>query len=203
VTLNVSHVMAALAVPFMFSAVKLHREYFGDGAMRELAPLSPAVRLGAQRILVVGTGRMAADDGARSASKAYPSLAETGGHVLSGIYVDSLSADIERMGQLNRLSALVPEEVRQREGLPWRPIELMVIQPSARVDLIAATLADDLPWTVRTLLRGMGVRDGAGGAFASYLLFETRYIAQLIDLGYRDAMARQDELAAFLNLDKT
>jgi NTE family protein len=202
VPLSVKHVMASLAVPFMFSAVKLHREYFGDGAMRELAPLSPAVRLGAKRILVIGTGRMAAEDGTRSASAGYPSLAETAGHVLSGIYIDSLSADIERMEQMNRLSANIPAEVMQREELPWRPIELMVIQPSERLDVLAANMAGDLPWAVRTLLRGMGVRDAAGGAFASYLLFEVRYIRYLIDLGYRDTLARLGEISAFLDLDR-
>ncbi len=202
VALNVGHLMASMAVPFLFPAVKLHREYFGDGAMRELAPLSPAVRLGAERILVIGSGRMAAGDGDRSPSKAYPSLAETAGHVLSGLYVDSLAADIERMGQVNRLAARIPEEVRQREGLRWRPIDVMVIQPSERLDMLAASMVADLPWPVRTLLRGMGVRDNAGGAFASYLLFEARYIRYLIDLGYRDAMARRGELSAFLGLDK-
>jgi NTE family protein len=203
VPLSVKHVMASMAVPFMFSAVKLHREYFGDGAMRELAPLSPAVRLGAQRILVIGTGRMAVEDGARASSKAYPSLAEMSGHVLSGIYVDSLSADIERMGQINRLSARIPDDLRQREELPWHPIDLLVIQPSERLDVLAARMAADLPWAVRTLLRGMGVHDNAGGAFASYLLFETRYIRALIDLGYRDALARLGEISTFLDLDRT
>jgi NTE family protein len=203
VALNVRHVMASMAVPFMFSAVKLHREYFGDGAMRELAPLSPAVRLGAKRILVIGTGSMAASDGDRASSNAYPTLAETAGHVLSGIYVDSLAADIERMGQVNRLSARIPDALGQTDGLPWRPIELMVIQPSERLDVLAANMANDLPWAVRVLLRGLGVRDNAGGAFVSYLLFEARYIRQLIDLGYRDAMARRDQIVAFLNLDNT
>jgi NTE family protein len=201
VALNIGHVMASMAVPFLFPAVKLHREYFGDGAMRELAPLSPAVRLGAERILVIGTGRMAAGDGDRSLSKAYPSLADISGHVLSGIYIDSLAADIERMSQVNQLSARISDEVRQREGLSWRPIELMVIQPSERLDILAARMASDLPWAVRMLLRGMGVRDNAGGAFASYLLFEARYIRHLIDLGYRDAMVRRSEITAFLDLD--
>ena len=203
VALSVQHVMASMAVPFMFSAVKLHREYFGDGAMREVEPLSPAIRLGAERILVVGTGNMVADSGDRPASNGYPSLAQTAGHILSGIYVDSLSADIERMDQVNRLLARVPDEIRQRDGITWRPIELMVIQPSERLDLIAMRMTSELPWAVCTLLRGMGVRDETGGAFASYMLFEALYSRQLIDLGYRDAMARRSELVTFLNLDNT
>ncbi|HZV53392.1 MAG TPA: patatin-like phospholipase family protein [Rhodocyclaceae bacterium] len=199
VALSTEHVMASMAVPFMFPAVKLHREYFGDGAMRELAPLSPAIRLGAERILVISTGRMASGESDRSSSNHHPTLAETAGHVLSGIYADCLSADIERMGQVNRLVARIPRDVRQREKLPWRPIELMVIEPSERLDLMAAHHVRDLPWAVRALLRGIGTR--GNGALASYLLFEAAYTEKLIDLGYRDAMSRRGEIATFLDLD--
>lgn len=203
VALEVDHVMASMAVPFLFPAEKLHREYFGDGAMRELAPLSPAIRLGADRILVIGTGRMADLDSERWRSRGRPTPAETAGHVLAGIYVDRVTTDIERMSQVNRLTARIPPEVREREGLPWRPIDLMVVQPTERLDTLAATLLDELPWAVRTLLRGMGVRNDAGGALLSYLMFEAAYTRRLIDLGYRDAMAQRGELNVFLDLDKT
>lgn len=203
VTLGVDHVMASMAVPFLFPAEKLHREYFGDGAMRELAPLSPAIRLGADRILVIGTGRMADIDSERWRSRGRPSPAETAGQVLAGIYVDRVTADIERMSQVNRLAARIPPDVREREGLPWRPVDLMVIQPTERLDTLAATLLDELPWAVRSLLRGMGVRNDAGGALLSYLLFEAAYTRRLVDLGYRDAMAQRGELNVFLDLDKT
>jgi NTE family protein len=202
VALTVDHIVASMAVPFLFPAEKLHREYFGDGAMRELAPLSPAVRLGADRILVIGTGRMADQDSERWRSRGRPSLAETAGHVLAGIYVDRVTADIERMSQVNRLAARIPAEVRQREGLPWRPIDLMVVQPTERLDTLATTLLDDLPWAVRTALRSIGVRTDAGGALLSYLMFEAAYTRRLIDLGYRDAMAQRGELSVFLDLDK-
>jgi NTE family protein len=203
VALEVDHVMASMAVPFLFPPEKLHREYFGDGAMRELAPLAPAIRLGADRILVIGTGRMADIDSERWRNRGRPTLAETAGHVLSGIYVDRVTADIERMSQVNRLTARIPPEVREKEGLPWRPIDLMLIQPTERLDTLAATLLCELPWAMRTLLRGIGVRDDAGGALVSYLMFEAAYTQKLIDLGYRDAMARRGELSVFLDLDRT
>lgn len=197
VALGVNHVMASLAVPFLFPAVKLHREFFGDGTMRELTPLSPAVQLGAERILVIGTGRMAARQGDRPSSRRYPTLAEAAGHVLSGIYVDSLSADLERMGQVNRLLEQIPPERQSATGL--RPIRVLAIEPSERLDYLAARHWRDLPAAVRILLRGMGVSEaGGGGAFASYLMFESTYIRALIGLGYRDALARREELAAFL-----
>lgn len=203
VALEVNHIMASMAVPFLFPPEKLHREYFGDGAMRELAPLAPAIRLGADRILVIGTGRMADVDSERWRNRSRPTLAETAGHVLSGIYVDRVTADIERMSQVNRLTARIPAEVRQREGLPWRPIDLMLIQPTERLDTLAATLLHELPWAMRILLRGIGVRDDAGGALVSYLMFEAAYTRKLMDLGYRDAMARRGELSVFLDLDRT
>ncbi len=202
VALGVDHVVASMAAPFLFPAKKLHREYFGDGAMRELAPLSPAVHLGADRILVIGTGRMADEDSERWRSHGRPTLAETAGHVLAGIYVDRVTSDIERMSQVNRLAARIPADVREREGLPWRPIDLMVVQPTERLDTLAATLLDELPWAVRMLLRGMGVRKDSGGALLSYLMFEAAYTRKLIDLGYRDAMAQRGELSVFLDLDR-
>jgi NTE family protein len=196
VTLGVHHVMASLAVPFLFPAVKLHREFFGDGTMRELTPLSPAVQLGAERILVIGTGRMASRQGDRPAGHRYPTLAEAAGHVLSGIYVDSLSADLERLTQVNRLLEAIPPAQQAATGL--RPIRVLVIEPSERLDFLAARHWQQLPVAVRALLRGMGVSEAGGGAFASYLLFESAYTRALIGLGYRDALARREEIAAFL-----
>lgn len=201
VPLTARHVQASMAVPFLFSAVKLHREYFGDGAMRELSPLSPAVNLGASRIMVIGGGRMAIGDGDRSSSDRYPSASETAGHVLSGLYADSLSADIERMEQINRLMSQVPPESAEGADLPWRPIELLVVEPSQRLDLLAASMADELPAGARRLVRSLGVSADVGGAFASYLLFEQAYTARLVALGYQDASDRRQEIADFLKLD--
>ena len=203
VSLSVDHVMASMAVPFLFPAVRLHREYFGDGVMRELAPLSPAIHLGADRVLVISTGPMASREGDRNPGQRHPSFAETAGHLLAGIYVDSLSADLERMQQVNRLLTSVPAERLGETGLALRAIDLLVIEPSERLDHLAAKHLENLAWPLRRLLSGIGVSKGGDGAFASYLLFEPSYIRALIDLGYRDAMVRREELAAFINLEIT
>jgi NTE family protein len=202
VSLTVDHVMASMAMPFLFPAVRLHREYFGDGVMRELAPLSPAIHLGADRILVISSGPMASREGDRQPGQSQPSLAATAGHLLAGIYVDSLSADIERMQQVNRLLAEIPFDQRVRADISLRPIELLVIEPSERIDHLAARHLESMPWPLRRLLMGIGIDQG-GGALASYLLFEPTYVSALIDLGYRDALERREELAAFLNAEVT
>ena len=203
VSLNVDHIMASMAIPFLFPAVRLHREYFGDGVMRELAPLSPAIHLGADRVLVISTGPMASREGDRSPAQGHPSLAETAGHLLAGIYVDSLSADLERMQQVNRLLTCLPAEQRGEAGLALREIDLLVIEPSQRLDHLALAHLENLAWPLRRLLSGIGLGKGSDGAFASYLLFEPSYIRALIDLGYRDAMVRREELAAFMRLEIT
>lgn len=198
VALKPEHVLASMAIPFLFPAVKIHREYFGDGMMRELTPLSPAVQLGARRILIIGTGRMASKEGDRIQDKRYPTLATISGHVLSGIYIDSLSADLERMHRVNMLVKHIPEHERAKQGINLRPIDVLFIEPSERLDHLAYRYLARLPWATRLLVRGMGVDESSGGAFLSYLLFDAAYSRALIDLGYRDAMARRDEIVEFL-----
>ncbi len=197
VGLTVAHLMASSAIPFIFPAVRLHREWFGDGSMRQTAPISPAVHLGAQRILVVGAGR-AASEAARPKTAVYPSLAQIAGHAMSSIFLDNLSADIERAARINQTVTLIPPEVREASGVNLRPIEVLVITPSQRLDEIAAQHAHALPWAVRTLLGGVGAMQRRGGALTSYLLFEREYTRALIALGHADTMARADEVREFL-----
>ncbi|MBI3524042.1 MAG: patatin-like phospholipase family protein [Betaproteobacteria bacterium] len=200
VKLSVEHLMASSAIPFIFPAVKLHREYFGDGSMRQVAPVSPAIHLGADRILVVGAGRMTTPESYREQGDSYPSLAQIAGHALSSIFLDSLSVDIERMQRINHTLSQIPEEVQKRQGMSLRPINVLVIAPSERLDTIAAQHARSLPWPVRMLLGNIGALNKHGGALTSYLLFEPPYTQALIDLGYRDTHERRDEVRAFLNV---
>lgn len=200
VKIGVDHLMASSAIPFIFPAVKLNREYFGDGSMRQVAPVSPAIHLGADKILVVGASRRSTPESFREPGDAYPSLAQIAGHALSSIFLDSLSVDLERMQRINHTLSLIPAEVRREQGMSLRPIEVLVIAPSERLDRIAALHARSLPWPVRTLLGNIGAMNKHGGALTSYLLFEPPYTQALIDLGYRDAQARRDEVLEFLNV---
>ena len=197
--ITLDHLMASSAIPFIFPAVHINREWFGDGSMRQVAPVSPAIHLGADKILVIGAGRMA-DENVRPRTEVYPSLAQIAGHALSSIFLDSMSVDLERMNRINRTLSLIPEDVRREKGMSLRPIEVLTIAPSQRLDHLAARHAKALPWAVRVMLRGIGAMNRNGGALISYLLFERSYTKALIDLGYEDTLARRDEVRRFLDL---
>lgn len=196
--LSLDHLMASSAIPFIFPAVHINREWFGDGSMRQIAPISPAIHMGADKVLVIGAGRMA-EENPRVGGESYPSLAQIAGHALSSIFLDSMSVDIERMTRINNTLTLIPDDVRRKKKVALRPVDVLVIAPSQRLDHLAARYAEALPWSVRLLLRGMGAMNRGGGALTSYLLFEQSYTRALIDLGYADTMARRDEVLKFLD----
>ncbi|PKO47451.1 MAG: Patatin [Betaproteobacteria bacterium HGW-Betaproteobacteria-4] len=197
--IGVDHLLASSAIPFIFPATKIHREFFGDGSMRQLAPISPAIHLGAERVLIVGAGRKNEHQERRRVDS-HPSLAQIAGHALSSIFLDSLAVDIERMQRINRTLAAIPPDVRENNEIPLRPIKALIISPSERLERIAAEHAGALPWAMRTMLGGIGGMNRRNGTLTSYLLFEKPYTRALIDLGYADTMARSDEVGEFLDL---
>ena len=197
--LRVEHLTASSALPFLFPAVKINREYFGDGSMRQIAPISPALHMGADRVLVIGTGRQSVSaEPPRVRGNLYPSLAQIAGHALNSIFLDSLYVDIERLQRINRTVSLIPPEMLTEAGLPLRQVKVLVISPSQPIERIAVRFLHELPWTIRFLLRGIGAMNRNGSNLASYLLFERGFCRALIDLGYQDTMARRAEVLEFL-----
>jgi NTE family protein len=202
VSLKVDYLLASAALPFIFPAVKVHREYFGDGSMRQIAPVSPALHLGADRVLIVGTARQVQDD-ARARSNTYPSLAQIAGHALNSIFLDSLMVDIERMERINRTVRLIPPDKLDASQLQLRPVRVLFITPSQPIERVAARFLHELPRTVRFVLRPTGALNRSGSNLASYLLFEQSFCRALIDLGYKDTVAREAEVREFFGLEES
>lgn len=196
--IEAKHLLASSAIPFIFPAVRINREFFGDGSMRQVAPVSPALRLGATRVLVIGTGRQEEVSPNREQMDDYPSLARIAGHALDSIFLDSLEVDIERLQRINHTVSLLPEDVQQRTQL--RSIEVLVITPSHPIEKIAERYAKHLPWPIRFLLRGVGAMRRSGANLVSYLLFDKDFCRALIDLGYQDAMDKKQEIQAFMEI---
>jgi NTE family protein len=199
VTLNAEYLLASASLPFIFPAVKVHREYFGDGSMRQIAPVSPALHLGADRVLIVGTGRQA-QDANRARSTIYPSLAQIAGHALNSIFLDSLAVDIERLERINRTVKLIPPERLAESNVNLRPVKVLFITPSQPIERIAARFLHELPTTVRFILKPTGALNRSGSNLASYLLFEESFCRALIDLGYQDTISREAEVREFFAL---
>lgn len=200
-----AHLLASSAIPFIFPSVAIdmegHTEYFGDGSMRQSAPVAAAIHLGAQRLLVIGAGRMTEPPKGleQQATHRPPSLAQIAGHALSNIFLDALAVDVERARRINQTLALIPPESRGSSAL--RPLEMLVIAPSQRLDEMAARHVGALPPAVRTLLGAIGVSakaaDAKGAALASYLLFEKDFTRELMALGYQDVQTQRHEVLAF------
>jgi NTE family protein len=198
--LRLEHLLASSAIPTIFPAVRINREYFGDGALRQLAPISPALHLGAQSLFVVGVS------GNRTSTKATrklppkhsPSMGQIVGHLLNSAFVDSLEGDLEHMERMNQLIKLIPEANMKSAGLELRAVDNMVISPSSPLDVIAGRNIRYLPDSLRFFLRAIGATAKGGGATAaSYLLFSTEFISELMELGRQDAMAEADAIRAF------
>lgn len=201
--ITVQHLLASSAIPFIFPSIPLNwnggLEYCGDGSMRQLAPISPAIHLGAQKVLIVGAGRMSEIRRDKPEAINYPSIAQIAGHAMSSIFLDSLAVDIERMARINKTLSMLPPELRSRSEL--RPIDTLVIAPSERIDEIATRHIKSLPAPIRVMLSGIGATEVRGSSLASYLLFEASFTNELIALGASDVMNKKEEVLAFFAED--
>lgn len=193
------HLMASTAIPFMFPAGRIGADWYMDGSVRQLLPLSAPLNLGARRVLVLAVGQFAPQPPRADAPAAtYPSFAQAAGHALSTIFLDNLAADLERMAQVNRLVSLARAADLRARGLDVGHVEALVLAPSRDLGALALAHEPGLPGPVRALLRALGSTQGTGANLVSYLLFDRAFCRALLALGYRDTLARRDEIAAFL-----
>jgi len=196
--ITLDHLLAGSALPFIFPPVHIDREYFGDGSMRQIAPVSPALHLGADRLFVIGLGRQLQHNAERVRTETHPSLAQIAGHALNSIFLDSLEVDLERLQRINRTLEMIPRELLEKSNYPLHRVDFRVLSPSEELEKIAVAHRGELPRTMRVLLYTVGAMRRSGANLLSYLLFERAYCRALIELGYRDTLARKDDLAAFL-----
>ena len=215
--ITIEHLMASSAIPFLFPATPLwvdgNMEYFGDGSMRQSSPLSPAVHLGANKILAIGVGqpqRRSMDLSgsslqASAASKHRPSLGNIAGHAMASVFNDTLMADVEQVQRVNQSIQQLKNHLSEHHGLtvaqslPFREVEVLAMQPSESLDALAQAHVHELPRPVRRVLEGLGALKGSGAGLASYLLFEPGFLRALIALGASDVAMRKEELLDFFS----
>jgi len=197
-TLGAEHLLGSAAIPFIYPPERIGDQHFGDGAMQQLAPMSPALQLGADRVFVVGVGQTLGPLVVARAVPGHPSLGQIGGHLLDAVFADTLEVDLERLRRINAMVETIPQWLRSRSGMDWRSVEALVVTPSRSFADATARHAHLLPPAIRVLLRALGAMREGGTNVLSYLLTDGRYCRNLMHQGYRDAMVRRSEISVFL-----
>jgi NTE family protein len=201
--LTLNHLMASSAIPVLFPAIKLRNEYYGDGSMRQSAPLSPALHLGANRLLIIGVRNPVPDVAPdESTDIPYPSFGHISGYIFDTLFMDSLDADIERMRRINHTISETREKQVEYKDTSLRQIDYLVISPSQDVRSIVARYVGNFPLSVRILLKGIGALAREGRPLMSYLMFDAPYCKELMELGYQDALASRGQILHLLGYDE-
>ena len=201
--ITIDHLMASSAIPLVFPAVWLNDEYHGDGSMRESAPLSPAIHLGADRLLIIGVRNPALDPKPSAGETVpYPTIGQITGYMLDTLFMDRLDSDIERMNRVNHVIGETRRKNVEHDDTTLRPIEFLMISPSQDVREISERHIKDFPRSVRLLLRSLGALSHESRPLLSYLLFESAFCQELIELGYQDGLNARSEITEFLELEK-
>jgi len=202
INLSIDHLMASTAIPGLFPAVKIGEDYFGDGAVRQLKPISPALHMGANKLLIVGVSDNPTGTPQLAQLDHSPSTAQIVGHMFNSAFIDAVESDLETLHNINRLAAALPHSLREKNHITdLNPVDVLSISPSESIDLIAQEHLSQLPRSLRLFLRLTGATArGGGSSAASYLLFEPGFCRKLIDLGMRDALAKETDIKVFFDL---
>lgn len=197
--LTINHLMASSAIPVLFPAVKLKDEYFGDGSMRLSAPLSPALHLGANRLLIIGVRSQGLDKTqGEDARIPYPSFGHISGYIFDTLFMDSLDADIERMRRINHTVTETKDKEVEYKDTRLRQIDYLVVAPSRDIREIVEKYVDNFPRTIKILLKGIGALTREGRPLMSYLMFDAPFCKELMEMGYEDGMAAREQILHLL-----
>ena len=193
--LSIDHLMASSAIPTVFPATAIDKSYYGDGAVRQLKPLSPALRLGADKLFIVGVSDNPVHIDTAKVAAHPPSVAQMISQLLNSAFIDSIESDLETLQSINRMAREMPEQAKMGNR---RYVDYVCISPSAPINEIAQQYVDELPLTLKIFLRAIGATEKGGGtSAASYLLFEPGFCRELLSLGYRDALQQEEKILSF------
>ena len=193
----IDHLMASIALPLIFPAVKINNEYFGDGAMRQATPLSPAIRLGADKLLIINTDSKSPNNQLTD-NQIYPSIGEVGGYMLDALFTGGLLSDLERLDRINQIIENSGNNSVQTSNKKMKHLDYCVISPSKDIKKIAKEHYKDAPYSVKLLMKGLGLKNREESELLSFLLFEASFTSSLIQLGFEDGMTNQSEIKAIL-----
>lgn len=191
--INISHLMASVALPLIFPAKIIEHQYFGDGAMRQATPLSPAIRLGANKLLIITTNESHRDIKPKHKQPIHPSIAEIGGYMLDALFSDGLYSDLERLDRINQIVENNDSSVKTNNK-KMKKIDYLVISPSKSINEVAQNHYHQMPLSIRLILRGLGVKNNRNSDLVSFLLFESLFTKSLIELGYEDGLTLKNEI---------
>lgn len=198
--IGINHLMASSAIPLLFAPVALGNDYYGDGTMRQSAPTSPALHLGADKLFIIGVKHEDPYSALKKRMVSAPSLGEVAGHVLDSIFLDNVSMDLERLERINKTFSQIPNRHHPDDSVSMRKIDMLFISPSQDLSAMTQKHYDLIPNTVKLFMRGLGASREHGSNLISYLLFEKAFCRELIALGYSDTMERKQEVIDFMEL---
>ncbi len=201
--ITVDHLMASSAIPTLFPSRQIGEAFYGDGAVRHLKPISPALHLGADRVFVIGVSDNPRHKMPGQYMRHSPSIAQIVGHMFNTAFIDTIESDLETLSKINELTRALSAEERKARGINMRPIDFLAISPSEPIDEVACDYIKELPRSIKLFLKFTGATAHGGGvSAASYLLFSKGFCRKLLHMGYRDGLAQAEEIRRFFGLDQ-